>query len=209
MEPIELFVAAVYLQPLIWMYLYKKRVPIPSWFFQVAGLVLASVIAALRLGSGFYTSEILVFYTLSVVYCIHYYRGRPGFQPVCLAFLIVFVNSYYWEFPIHAGNLLAGHIGLVLFQSAHLYPVPFLLLCGFKLPSRWWYWSCAAWTLISALSLMRILYLLPVSSSIINIVCRGVGLFTLLWVMRFPGQPENRIIYTVREALSRYDHHRE
>lgn len=204
-EFIELFVAGVYLQPLIWMYLYNKRVPIPPWVFQVAGVALAIFIAVFRVGSGFYTPEILLFYTLSVVYCIHYYRGRGGFQPVCLAFLIVFLNSYYWEFPIHVGNLLAGYVGLVLFQSAHLYPLPFLLMLGFKFPPRWWYWSCAAWTVITALSLTRILNIVPVSSSVINLICRGVGLITLTWILRFPGQPESKLIYAVRQVLARHD----
>ena len=208
MELIELFVAGVYLQPLLWMYLYDKDIPISPKIIQVIGVLLSAVILFLRIGSGFYTPEILAFYALAVVYCIHYYRRLPNFQPVCLAMLVVFVNSYFWEFPIHMGNLLAGHVGLVMFQSAHLYPVPFLLLLGFKFPKRWWYWSCAAWTVIVSLSSIK-LFLIPTLPSMwVNMVSRIIGLFTLTWILRFPEQPENRIIYTVREGLTRYDRHR-
>lgn len=205
MDLLTVAVACIYLQPLLWMILYSKNVPIPPRLVQAAGLVLALVLAVLKIGSGFYTTEILVFYALSVVYCIHYYRERPGFQPVCLAMLAIFVNSYYWEFPIHVGNLLGGYVGLVLFQSIHLYPVPFLLTLGFKFPRRWWYWSVAAWSLITALALAK-LYLAPsVSMAWVNLVCRAIGLLTLTWILRFPGQGENRIISKVRQLLGRYD----
>jgi len=185
--------------------LYGRDIPVKPEWVQLAG---AGAVAALWLtgwGSGYYTNLLLVNYVLMVVAVIRVYRFRPGFQPVCLAFLIVFVNSFFWEAPIHAADLAElDNTGTVLLQTVgHLYPLPFLLGTGFTPPRRWWYWSVAVWTVVLGLTYFRLTGALPSPWRLVSLyLSRWLGLLTLTWILRYPGQPENRIIYTVRNILN-------
>ena len=192
--------AFVYLQPLFWMWAFNKNIPVSPRLFEVLGLGLAGVLLWTRFGYGFYTNEILIFYALATVFVIHHYRDRSGFQSVSLAFLVVFLSSFYWEVPIHLSNVFSAP-GLVIFQATHLYVVPFLLRVGFKMPERWWYWTVAMWTFVGLLSVLRMLFFLfPNQSPILNLVCRVVGLYTLLWVLQFEGYGD-KLIFKAKDKV--------
>jgi len=198
----------VYAQPFLWMILYSVKIPLKPKSVQVILFGVAGVLAVTGWGSGFYSNTLLIFYTLSVLYVIHYYRFRPDFQPVSLAFLIVFLSSFYWEVPIHIADLLElDSFGVVAVQALHLIPLPFLLTLGLKVPQRWWYWSVAAWAAIAAIEFMYMQDLIPLTfRPWILYLSRLIGLYTLLWILRFPGQAEDKIICKIRELLVRYDH---
>ena len=200
------FGLATYLQPLIWMILYNRKLFNPQWIYPI-GVAVIGVLAATGWSSAHYTNSLLISYVLMVMYATYCYRSRPGFQPVCLAFLLVFLNSFYWEFPIHVADLLEGNVGVVLLQSVHLYVVPFLWTLKFSVPENWFRYSCYAWTVIVGLEAINLQFHPPWPYGPVALtLCRFIGLFTLLWILRFPGQPENRIISMAREVLRRHDH---
>ena len=197
------FGLAVYLQPIIWMYLYDKPVPIkPSWV-QATGIGVIIWLLISGWSNGNYTNTLLIAYTTMVIYVIHHYRLRPVFQPICLAFLIVFVNSFYWEFPLHLSSLFGGgDINLVLLQALHFAPLPFLMGLGFKPPKRWLGVTLLLWMVVLCLFYARFVFghwVIPASL----MCCRFLSLAVLLWILRFPNQPENRIIYIIRQLLTR------
>jgi len=49
-------------------------------------------------------------------------------EAVSLGFLTVFLNSFYWELPLHLAELLSGppHVGMLV-QACRLIPLPWLL----------------------------------------------------------------------------------
>lgn len=202
MELLTFAVACVYLQPLFFIWTFNKSMPISPGTVKLLGLAVAGALAVTGFKYGFYTNEILIFYALTTVFVIHHYRDRPGFQSVSLGFLVIFLNSFYWEIPIHLSNILIAP-GLVIFQSTHLYVVPFLLGVGFVFPKRWWYWTVAMWAVVGALSASRMLfYFFDYQVPILNLVCRAVGLYTLLWVLQFPGYGD-KLIFCAKDNIVR------
>jgi hypothetical protein len=60
---------------------------------------------------------------------VYLYNRRYSFkEALCLGFLTVFLNSYYWELPLHMAEVLSGtlHVGMLV-QLWRLVPVPFFL----------------------------------------------------------------------------------
>jgi hypothetical protein len=186
------------------MWLFNKDVPVKPQWVQLIGLGFVAWLLYSGWGVGFYTTGLLICYTLMVIYVIHYYRFRPGFQPVCLAFLICFLNSIYWEFPLHVADFLEfDNFGVLAVQCLHLLPVPFLVQVSFRFPRRWWYWSIAMWVVVAALAYARMMFGLPQPFGAASLYfSRILGLYTLLWVLRFPGQEEDKIILRVRGVLN-------
>lgn len=192
---------AVYAQPALWMWLYDKKVRIPSWLVFVGGVVVAAGVYLSGVKYGFYTTPLLIFYILAVTAVALHYGDRPGFQPISLGFLIVFCNSFFWEFPVHVADFLEfDSFGVVAVQALHLWPVPFLMKKGFEVPPRWWYTSAVAWTAISVIQVVYMNRLSPVGSSIL-MLSRGIGLYTLLWILRFPGYGD-KLIFRLKDRIS-------
>jgi hypothetical protein len=190
----------VYAQPLVWILLFDKKLRFPIWLFDVMGVIVAAGVYLSGLNYGFYTNTLLIFYILSVTAVAHHYRDRPNLESVCLGFLIVFVNSFFWEFPIHVADFLEfDSFGVVAVQALHLWPLPFLLKLGFSVPKRWWYGSAVAWTAIAALEVLYIQHVLPLEALYL---CRAIGLYTLLWVLQFPGYG-SKLIFRVKDKVFR------
>ena len=193
---------AVYAQPMVWIALYNRKTLVSLNTFYVLGLAAAGFVLYTGLSSGFYTSELIIFYILAVLFTAHHYRDRGGFKPICLAFLIVFVNSFFWEAPIHVADLLEGNFGVVVIQSLHLLPLIFLLTLGFRVPGRWWYWSVAMWAAVAGVEFIRLNFHPPSFISIpLLYFCRALGLYTLLWVLQFPGYGD-KLIFRLKDRLS-------
>jgi hypothetical protein len=191
----------VYAQPALWLWLWDKKHRIPPMSLLLLGIVGAAGVALSGLSYGFYTNTLLIFYILSVVAVAYHYRDKTNLQPICLGFLLVFVNSFYWEFPIHVADFLEfDSFGVVAIQALHLWPLPFLLKkAGFTIGDRWWYTSAVAWTVIAVL---QVLYMqLPNASPNILYLSRAIGLYTLLYILRFPGYG-GKVIFKLKEALS-------
>lgn len=192
----------VYAQPLVWILLYRWRLRVPTWLVIVGGVIAAAWVWVSGLNYGFYTNGLLIFYILSVTYVAYHYRDRPHFQPISLAFIIVFVNSFYWEFPLHVADFLElDSFGVVAVQSLHLWPVPFLMKQNFDVPKRWWYTSVVAWAVIALFSTFHMMgYIVGDLWTWTMYLCRAIGLYTLLWILRYPGYGD-KLIFKVKDLI--------
>lgn len=200
----DAFGLAVYLQPLGWMWLYGRNPRIDPRLIYPAGA--AAIIWLLWTGWSYahYTNMLLISYVAMVMYVSWVFRWMPGIRGVCVAFLIVFLNSFYWEFPIHVADLLElDSFGVVALQASHLIAAPFLISSGMRLRYRWWYTSCWAWLIILGLTYVRLSGWMPMPWSLISIyVSRVVGLLTLLYILRYPEQGESKVYLKVRSLLN-------
>jgi hypothetical protein len=118
----------VYTQPFFFGLLYHWGKEIKDVYFYGAG-VAALYLIWLFGPVGHNTMDILACYVFLLCFTYYYYtqHGLTRFKPVSLAFLIVFLNSYWWEFPIHVvGTLTGSSLSLFLLQSLHLVPLLFL-----------------------------------------------------------------------------------
>ena len=78
---------------------------------------------------GFYTSTILIENILMVCLSTYLYNQRWTIkEAVCLGFLTVFLNSFYWEIVLHGAELLqyGFHVGQLV-QYWRLVPLVFFL----------------------------------------------------------------------------------
>lgn len=111
------------------MYLYSRpwRVKFDVLNVALLGVIAAVVIAFynVQIGSN-YKPAILAQYCLMVAFVAWYYRRLPVLKSVSVAFLIVYLNSYAWEFPIHVLDFIDNrNLGLQIIQGLHLAPLAF------------------------------------------------------------------------------------
>lgn len=131
MEFAKLFRLGVYLQPILWMFLYdshlnlerhRKPIILGAIVFMVGVYVTGFSVA-------FYTTHLLILYSLMVLGTLLYLERAMAFSKALpLSFLLVFFNSYFWELPLH---IIAGIIDPQinqLEQALHLIPLPFLIV---------------------------------------------------------------------------------
>ena len=120
-------------QPLFFMWLYetdmvtvRERV---RWnYYIIAGLVFKLVYES-KYSIGFYTNTLFLQYIVFTVLATYLFNQRYDIkQAISLAFLTVFLNSYYWELPLHLAEILSGqlHTGMIV-QLWRLVPVLFFL----------------------------------------------------------------------------------
>lgn len=130
-------------QPLAWMWMYDSNIRVPDvmkYYFYLIGFQFILLVAAIGVEVGFYTTSLLVQYALLTMGATFLYNQRnPIKEAVSLAFLTVFLNSYYWEFPLHLAELFSGapHVGMLV-QFWRLFPaVWFMKNYVFDEGSRW------------------------------------------------------------------------
>ena len=96
--------AAILLQPLFWMWLYDSRLYL-EWvehIFYAIGVLSIVVIDILSISVGYYKTHILIEYVGMTIFAAVLYSDNNRFkEALCLAFLTVYLNSYYWEIPFH------------------------------------------------------------------------------------------------------------
>jgi len=74
---------------------------------------------------------------------------------------------------------------------------------GFVFPKRWWYWTVAMWTVVGVLSVSHMLfYFFDGQAPVFNLICRVVSLYTLLWVLQFPGYGD-KLIFHAKDNIVR------
>jgi hypothetical protein len=120
-------------QPLFWMWLYgtdiiRIRERFKSSFFIVSALVFILVYNT-KASIGFYTTTLLLQYISLTMLSVHMFNQRYNIkQALSLGFLTVFLNSYYWEIPLHLAEILSGdlHVGMLV-QLWRLVPLLFFL----------------------------------------------------------------------------------
>jgi len=127
-----LFQATVLLQPLFWMWLYDTKIKFPEnlkFIFYLAGLFAFAGVFYTGFEIGFYKSHLLLQYISMTLITFQIYNIRYNTQQaLSLAFLTVFLNSFYWETPLHVAAWLSGEsISNILLQVWRLFPLAFFI----------------------------------------------------------------------------------
>lgn len=171
-------------QPLLWAWLYGKELRVKPAIAQVGLVILAAGFWVFNVSYGNYTRELLAFYALATAYAVGRFASRPNLQPICLGFLIVYFNSFFWEAPIHLADLLEGHFGVVAVQSLHLVAVPMLLAMGLRPRAEWWRPAMYLWILVQGMSYLHLSgYVNGDRWAAAMFMLRAVSLGTLLYVL--------------------------
>ena len=125
---LSLFTDAVYLQPYLWLILLRANIRADMRVLYAAGAAAVALLLWTGFGAPPFTNDLIICYVLMVVYAG--WRNRRGvpIRAICLAFILVFVNSYLWEFPIHIADFATNlDYGIQATQLLHLPPLYFLL----------------------------------------------------------------------------------
>ena len=121
---------ALWGQLFLWFNLYHSRIRLEEWYYEAiyfVGLVLAYyAVHRFQPTIGYFTPMLLSQYILFLWFSVLIYRWRFGFkQALCLSFLTVFLNSFYWEF----------------FYHVHEFQIWLPISLGFE----WWYVRLPQW----------------------------------------------------------------
>lgn len=122
----------VYVQPFIWIYLLDKNIEIRNRYIRLLFPVGLGIIYYALVITGFefsqYNNELLKFYVALMLYSYIVLRWEFNYKDtVCLTFLLVFINSYYWESMLHLNAIMFYRLSFNQFvQLFHLVPVYFL-----------------------------------------------------------------------------------
>ena len=128
-----IFQGLILLQPLFWMWLHNSKI----WFRERVAkelFIILSMVAFfftwnLGVNMGYYKTDLILQYIIFTVLAVYLFNTRRSFkQAISLGFLTVFLNSFYWEIPLHLAELLSAgpHLGMLV-QIWRLAPLPFLL----------------------------------------------------------------------------------
>ena len=129
--PEFLFQYLVIIQPVFWMILYESETYLKDrWIevFHAASMLTISIVMYTDFTVGYYTTWILIQYIILVNLSVYLYNQRmPLKEALCLGFLTVFLNSFYWEMPLHFMDLLSGGLYTgMLVQFVRLVPAWFI-----------------------------------------------------------------------------------
>lgn len=109
--------ALIFAQPLFWMWLYDRDVDLSAYRNTFYVLSCAFCFAALSLSVTvdfvfqYYTAWLLFLYAFMVIMVTYILEEKWGFRRgLCLGFLVVFLNSYVWEFMLHLTSYLSNGI---------------------------------------------------------------------------------------------------
>lgn len=123
----------VYLQSFLWLYLLDYDYEIEDHFINVLFPVFLGIIYLMFYITGFqfspYTNALLKYYTTLLLISYAILRYKYGSKDsVCLAFLIVFINSYYWESVLHFNAIIFYGLNFnQIVQMFHVIPAYFLV----------------------------------------------------------------------------------
>ena len=120
---------ALLLQMVFWMYLYKWDVKLHGVFqvlFYAAYAVAAGYIILAQPVVGHFTPWLLLQYSVYIMLSVTLLTPRYGFKDaLCLGFLVVYLNSFYWELFYHVHEFQ-------IWLPASLWP-------------HWWYLRIPQW----------------------------------------------------------------
>lgn len=139
---------ALFLQMVLWFGIYhSKRVRIAEKLdssFYFIGFVAIYVVLTTGFTVGYFTPNILSQYILMVMGAVKAYQIRFNLKhSLCLGFLTVYLNSFYWEIPYHileviVSGPLAYNLGwwfVRIPQWLRIVPA-FWLIRNFEFPNR-------------------------------------------------------------------------
>lgn len=186
----------VYAQSLIWIYLLDKNIRINSIFIEslfVPSLAITyCLIDMTQFSFNQYPYYLLCFYIVLMFYSYVVLRFKYGFyDTVCLVFLIVFINSYYWEFISHFNAIIFYGLSFNQFiQAFHLIPA-YLLYKKMWIENRKGFFKIISLGLIiSNLNLLAYnfinrfwFYWIPINQQLFNNITRFICLNILLYAI--------------------------
>lgn len=117
--------------------LYWKRFQIPerwrTWFYLLGtGFILT--VKLLEFEAMFYSTNLWIQYTIFVMLATMLFNTQyPIKEAICLGFLTAFLNSYYWELPVHIADYIAtfpnwlNYLGVFIPQWVRLLPLMYLI----------------------------------------------------------------------------------
>lgn len=126
----------IYFQSFLWLFvlfenrllffIYDREIPI---FFYYFGFCAYLYVLINDVSFGVYTSFLIGFYILMVLLCYSIFSiGFFSKDALALAFLIVFINSYYWESMLHLNAIIFNGLNFnQIIQAFHLLPAYFLV----------------------------------------------------------------------------------
>ena len=186
----------VYAQSFLWLYLIDKDYEVNNYFIRVLFPTSLGIIYLMLDMSGFsfsqYPNHLLRFYVLLMLYTYTILSIKHSFyDTVCLTFLLVFINSYYWEFMRHFNVILFYGLSFnQLIQAFHLIPV-YLLYVNLEIKDRSKFFKLIVLGLvISNLSLLVYnfvdpfwFYMIPINSNLFNNITRFLCLNILIYAI--------------------------
>ena len=116
----------VYAQSFLWLYLLNRDFEIKSIIIKVLFPVCLVFIYFILHETGFefnqYTNNLLKYYIVLILFSYNILRfSYPFKNAVCLSFLLVFINSFYWESMLHLNAIIFNGLSFNQFvQSFHL-----------------------------------------------------------------------------------------
>jgi len=127
-----LFQVAIFTQPFLWMWLLRSRIGLNDrlrYIFYLAGVAFIMAVWVTGFEVGYYNSHLLIQYAANTMLAVYLLNQRKCFkESLCLAFLLVYINSYYWELPLHIVEAaILFPVVRIAVQATHLVAVPFLL----------------------------------------------------------------------------------
>jgi len=186
----------VYAQSLIWIYLLDKNIRINSIFIKSLFIPLLAITYGLidmtQFSFNQYPYYLLRYYIGLILYSYVVLRFKYNFyDTVCLSFLLVFINSYYWEFISHFNAIIFYGLSFNQFiQAFHLIPA-YLLYKKIWIENRKGFFKLIGLGLIiSNINLLAYnfinrfwFYGLPVNQQLFNNITRFICLNILLYAI--------------------------
>jgi hypothetical protein len=198
LDLVDVFDVAVLVQPFFFLYLYRVRAKVSMEAFYLLGCLTAFNLWVLDVNIGHFDNFLLVLYTVMVLATVVYYRHLDGLKPICFGFLLVWINSYLWEFPLHVLDFISNRdVALQLVQALKIAPLPFLIYLAvgdidhFNL--KWAEKACLyLWviTLGTAVLQKTVINQTALQSDLIYTIPRLLGLY-VMWRIFKPLQPLN------------------
>jgi hypothetical protein len=126
----------VYAQSFFWLfilfkdrlvfYLYDTEIKVSFAYF---GMSIYSWVIVNAPSFSQYPAHLIGLYILMVLLCAGFFITKfSGKDAIALSFLIVFINSYYWEFMLHFNAIILYGLNFnQIIQMFHLFPAYFLV----------------------------------------------------------------------------------
>ncbi len=130
----------IYGQILFWMWLYNYNGKIVKllfqekmkYFFYAHAFSFCGIVYVLNISFEYFNTKLLLTYTVFVILTTFIFNEKFNFKDsICMAFMIVFFNSFYWESMLHLVAFI--HFGITL----NAFTQVFRILPGIFLYRRW------------------------------------------------------------------------
>jgi hypothetical protein len=112
---------AIFSQPFIWWFVYNKNFRIPYILEELINIFFLwsiAMVVILGIRYEFYSTVLIIQYILMVIFCYNVFKRRFDItQAIALSFLVVYMNSYYWESVIHFSEYTQNILNNTLFLN--------------------------------------------------------------------------------------------